>query len=184
MILSHLPALIQVIALMLSYSFADRFGGGGWPSLDAKLPGRAVFWGGILAGLVSFLLAGPVGAFLALGWLAYRTPGWKLVPAGSMTPYGPLEALGTFGRHALVLLPFFLASAWFGLSPLYAVRAALGYALWGTALGLWYGAWARAARRKPTQPTWDPNAYVEALRGAGYGLAVAFALGLPMELLR
>lgn len=35
-----------MLALLLipAYALADRFTGGGWPSLDAKLPGRSLAW--------------------------------------------------------------------------------------------------------------------------------------------
>lgn len=139
----HLGALL----LAPAYGFADRFAGGGWPALDAKLPGRAAFWGALLAAAIGFWSLGPPGAAFALVWLAWRTPAWKLFPGSSATPHGTKEIAATFARHAIPIVGAFIVCKAFALPLLPALPAFVGFASVATALAAWYGGEVADARQ-------------------------------------
>ena len=172
-----LPLIPSLIALAAAYGFADRFAGGGLPALDARLPGRAAFWGALLAAGVGFLLFGYPGAAFGAVWLAWRTPAWRFIPGSSATPEGFHQIGATFTRHALFVVPggFIVAKA-FAL-PLWASLGAMtGFAGISTALAAWYGSQARHAAATGWSVS-DDNAFVELARGAVFGALVALALG-------
>ncbi len=163
-----------MIALLLIplYALADRFAGGGWPALDAKLPGRAAFWGALVCAGLGYLVAGLLGPLAAVAWLIYRTPPWRIF-GGSTTPR-PGEIVGTFGRHLIAAPGLALAAYWSGHSPVTAALAGAGFAAIALALACWYAARIdRMVSRGIT--TGDPNQFVELIRGAAYGAAVALA---------
>ncbi len=160
-------------ALPLTYAFADRFAGGGWPKLDARLPGRAAFWGAVLCGVVGWFAAGLFGALLAAAWLIWRTPAWDIVPGASMTPKTDREILATFVRH-LSVVPFTaLAAFWAGLNLAPAFPFVI-FALAAALLAVWYGD-AEADAIRDGVPIGDENVYVETLRGAAFGVSAAAA---------
>lgn len=161
------PALL---ALAPVYALADRFAGGGAPDLDARLPGRAAFWGAVLAAGVGFWLARWEGVAWAAAWLAYRTPAWKLIPGSSATPRGLGEAVATFARHAIVGLPALFVAAGFHRDIPLTLGAMAGFALGAALLGCWY------ARRVDAGGEGQPNTFVELARGALFGVAVAAVL--------
>lgn len=173
-----LPLVPTIIALALTYGFADRFAGGGLPALDARLPGRAAFWGAVLAAGVGYLLAGFPGMAFAGVWLAWRTPPWKIIPGASATPYGLAEVVATFARHAIpVLVGAFIVSKGLGVDMLPALATMGAFAFVSTALAAWYGDQTRYAARHGWGVA-DENAFLELARGAAYGAAVAVACGV------
>jgi len=157
-----------VILLPLAYAFADRFGGGGLPALDDRLPGRAVFWGALLCAGVGYLVFGPPAAVLALVWLVYRTPGWKVF-GGSATPTNPKEIAGTFARHIMAMPMAVPVGYWFGLPYLMFVVAFTAYAVASTLLAMWYS---------KTKNADGDNAFLETARGALFGAAVVVSMGV------
>lgn len=167
--------VLNAIAMILTYALADRYAGGGWPALDDKLPGRAAFWGGLAASGVGYALYSLPGALVALAWLIWRTPGWKVVPGASITPRGPKEFMATVVRHLIPAPLVAVVATWTGLDPLAAALPLLGFALVAAGLGAWYGAQVDAAT-KANRPIGDQNVVVELARGAAFGAAVAAAL--------
>lgn len=155
------------------YALADRFAGGGAPKLDAKLPGRAAFWGALVCAVAGYLLAGVYGALLALAWLIWRTPAWKVVPWASATPNGVKQTAATFVRHALVIPFVGLAAYWSGRD-LSSALPFLGFAAAATVLAVWYRREVAKAG-EANRPIGNQNTYVELLRGAAFGIAVAVA---------
>lgn len=160
--------MFQLIALGVAYALADRFAGGGWPALDAKLPGRAAFWGALAASLVGFLIFGGVGALLGLAWLIYRTPGWKVF-GGALNPANK-EILGTFLRHAIAAPAVALVAYWGGGNPALAAMGMIAYAAIATALARWYATQLEEGK--------DPGVYtyVELARGLMFGLLAGVAI--------
>lgn len=166
-----------LFALVPLYALADSFAGGSLGSkakaLDEKLPGRAAFWGAVVCAVAGWLAGGPWCAAVALAWLIYRSPGWKVF-GGSATPVGAKEIAGTFARHLLALLavlPVYwahkdvvMAAGWFGL-----------FAVAATSLSVAYGELNREAgeRGEPIDP--GVNTKIELARGAAFGLAVALS---------
>ena len=160
-------------ALPLTYAFADRFAGGGWPKLDARLPGRAAFWGAVLCGVVGWFAAGLFGALLAVAWLIWRTPAWDIVPGASMTPKTDREILATFVRH-LSVVPFTALAAFWAGANLTLTIPFVGFAVAAAMLAAWYGDVERDAKRDGV-PIGDENVFVETLRGGAFGVSAAGA---------
>lgn len=155
------PALL----LVPLYAVADRFAGGGWPALDAKLPGRAAFWGALACAGAGYLLAGAYGALMGLAFLIWRTPGWDIF-GGSMTPTTAKGYVGTFLRH-LIAAPCAAAAAyWTAGNPLLAGAAFGGFAGVAILLAAAYGA------RNASGDVGNMNAFIELARGAAFGAAV------------
>lgn len=168
--------LLASVVLAAVYAFADRFAGGGWPALDDKLPGRAAFWGALLAAAAGFVLCGPAGALMGLAWLVWRTPAWKLLPGSSATPRKPQEIAATLLRHTIPIPLSLPVCIWTGHEPL-RLAVVLGvFAAVSTAFAFAYakgvdepGATAEDAE--------DGNTMLELARGAVYGACVAVGLG-------
>lgn len=164
--------------LIPAYAVADSWAGGSLgraaKRLDEKLPGRAAFWGALLAAVVGFLTIGPWAAAVGLAWLIYRSPGWRVF-GGSATPEGAAQIMGTLLRHAMALLAL-LPVYWAGRPILIGVIAFGAYALAATMLAVSYGAANRRARMaaEPIDP--GLNTKVELIRGALFGGAVAASL--------
>lgn len=177
------PALLATLAaLALVYLFADSFAGGSMgeklKALDKQIPGRAAFWGALLAAIVGRLTLGPAGALLALAWFAYRTPGWDLIGGqSSINPVGVGPAVATFIRHLLPIILVVPIAYWtHGPSLPHAAAAVAVYAALATALGLYYGAWSQQhVGALYSAASNRLNGVIEKLRGALYGLVVGGA---------
>ena len=155
-----------LVPLVLAYALADRFAGGGWPKLDDKLPGRAAFWGAVMAAGVGYLALDLYGALMGLVFLIWRTPGWRVF-GGSMTPTTAKEYAGTFARH-LIAAPLAACVAYWTHYPVAQTAAAfVGFALVATGLAAWFG------RKNASGHIGNFNTFVELARGASFGLAVA-----------
>lgn len=162
--------MLALALFVILYALADRYAGGGWPWLDARLPGRAALWAGLLAAVASYFLAGWVAVALAVAWGVHRTLPFRLF-GGSAAPESAGEIGGTFLRYAILAVPVGLIAAAFGLSAFWAILVALCFALVATFLAMWYGgAVARARARRA--PIGSENTAVELIRGAAWGLAV------------
>lgn len=154
--------------LIVLFSLADRFAGGGAPNIDAKLPGRALFWGTLICAGAGFFIAGWPALVLALIWGAHRS----LAPdmwGGSADAKTNREAVGVALRYAL-LIPAVIALAHFASLDL--PRAALcvaAFAAVATGLAIWYGHEVLKAVAAG-EPIGDQNVAVELIRGAAYGL--------------
>lgn len=177
---------MEFAVLALVYALADRFAGGGWPALDAKLPGRGAFWGAVLAsGVSAFTTHGMFhdphrtlqAALLGLSWLAYRTPPWKVIPGGSTTPVGAAEGAATFARHLLAAIAVFPTVIWAGGDVKIALIVMAVYAAIATGLALHYGAWKTKAT-KTGDTSGDPNPAIELTRGLFFGVAAATILSV------
>jgi hypothetical protein len=170
-----MPLVLQAVLLAIAYALADRFAGGGFPKLDDKLPGRAAFWGAVLAAGVGFLVAGPAGALLGLVWLAWRTPAWKLVPGSSATPRTAKEVAATFVRHAIPIPLSVPVAIWTAHDPVrFAVFMGV-FALLSTVLAAGYGK-ITADPDADAEDAADANNILELARGAAFGLCAAGAL--------
>lgn len=168
--------IATAILLAVVYGFADRFAGGGNPALDAKLPGRAAFWGAIAGALAGYILIGWPAVALAAVWLVWRTPKWALLKGASATPVGTSEIAATFVRHSIPIPGAFLIAQAFDLPVLPAVSAMAAFAAAATALAAWYGIRNQSAIEDGVAVDDDDNAFVEIARGAAFGIAAALAL--------
>lgn len=169
-----IPVEIGAALLVALYAFADRFTGGGFPKIDAVLPGRSLFWGALLCGVVGWFAFGMAGALLALVWGVYRSLPWKTL-GGRTDPREAGEAPGVIARHA-ILVPAVAVIGWqFLAGPILPAIAAVGYALAATSLAFAYGQ-AMAKREAAGEPEGAENTYVEFGRGAAYGAMAAFVL--------
>jgi hypothetical protein len=167
--------ILVAAALAALYALADRFAGGGAPKVDDALPGRAALWGFLACALGGYFLVGWGGVAVAVAWFAWRTPPWKLIPGGSITPVAAEEIAATYLRHALVAPLVALMAAMTD----HAIVPAMGiYLLWAfmaTGLAAYYGRYkADAEAGDPVGA--DPNWWIELTRGALFGLAAAAAL--------
>lgn len=161
------------VPFVIAYALADRFAGGGWPALDAKLPGRAAFWGALACAGIGFAFAGLYGLLMGVTFLAWRTPGWDVIPGGSITPKDAKGYLGTFLRH--LLIPVILGvcvATWTRHDRLIVALSFAGFALGATLLAAWLGK-EEAKAKEAGKPFGDQNTFVELARGALFGLAVA-----------
>lgn len=155
------------------YALADRFAGGGWPALDARLPGRAAFWAALACAGIGFLLLGRFGALCALAWFIWRTPGWKVF-GGSMAPRGAGEIVGLALRHLIATPCIVLAAYWSGGDLLFAAAAGVAFACVATALGVYLGSEVAQAGREGV-PLGNQNTVVELARGAAFGAAIGLS---------
>jgi hypothetical protein len=171
--MTHTQQLCSFLDLVLAFSLYDRFCGGGlfW-KMGIFTRGRPIYYVVLMLGvdvavdawLSPHLMLWPV----AVGWLIWRWPGWKLF-GGSLNPQTLPEIGGTFARHSLIL----------AVPALYALAGRLDMALellpWlalfpvsATALGVLNGDEAKVGR--------DVNWFVELMRGAIFGGLVAQVL--------
>jgi hypothetical protein len=171
-----LPLVLTAVLLAAVYAFADRFAGGGWPSLDDKLPGRAAFWGGLLGAGAGFVLLGPAGALMGLVWLIWRTPAWKLIPGSSATPRTAKEVAATFVRHAIPIPLSIPVAIWTDAEPVRLAALTGLFALISTAFAAAYAKGVYADGTSP-EDAFRANHLQEAARGAVYGACVAVGLG-------
>lgn len=165
---------LVLVPLVLVYAAADRFAGGGAPRLDAKLPGRAAFWGALVAALLGWFLLGRYGVLCAGAWLIWRTPAWDVF-GGSMTPKTSGQIAGTFLRHFVLIVPLGALAAYFtDRDPLTGAAPFAAFAVFATLLAVWYGR-AEAKAIRNGEPIGNQNVVVELLRGAAFGVAVVVA---------
>ena len=164
----------MILLLIPLYALADRFTGGGWPGLDARLPGRSLFWATLACALAGWLLAGLPGALLALAWGVYRSLPWRAL-GGRLDPRVLADAPGVLARHAIVIPPMALIGWQLMDGPLVPALAGLGYALAATLLAFAYGRQI-AAREAAGAPEGDENTLIELTRGAAFGAATALML--------
>lgn len=163
-----------MLALILipAYALADRFVGGGWPDLDAKLPGRSLAWGAAVCIGLGYLVGGWPLAVMGLAWGVYRSLPWSI--GGTTTPHGG-QIVGALLRHAMpVLVP---AALWANHVPGGDWRlltfACLAYALAATGLAVAYAREVDDLIAIGRPDNGDFNANVELIRGATYGAALA-----------
>lgn len=171
--MSHLPFLPLLAG---AFGFADRFTGGGFPKLDAKLPGRSLFWGALLAGVLAYLGFGFAGLAVAAIWGAYRSLAFG---SNTLNPVTGDEIKRTILRHVIVAPPVVFVAVGFHLSPLVAALAMAAYVAAAVGLAMHLGRVVKHAGDTGTLPKGDPNATVEALRGAAFGVAVWLLLASP-----
>jgi hypothetical protein len=164
--------ILAAPALMVAYALSDRFVGGGWPKLDAKLPGRSVFWAGLALAGLGWLLGGALLAVLGLLWAAYRS----LPFSGATTDWK--KALP---RHGLFIPAAVFLAVGFHENPL---QAGVAFALYTTAavsLAWAYGRAEQAQRDRALQglrPERDLaalNGRIELARGLAFGVAATLA---------
>lgn len=158
---------MTTLLLVLSYALADRWAGGGWPWLDDKLPGRALFWGALVCAVAGFLMVGIPGAALAVIWGAHRSLGLDMW-GGAADAQTLRQALGVLARYLLLVPAIALLGLWAGSEALWWGVAALAFALFATGLAMWYGSEVLKAVRRG-EPIGDQNTAVELIRGAAYG---------------
>lgn len=154
--------------LIVLFSLADRFAGGGAPNIDARLPGRALFWGTLVCALAGLLIVGWPAMVLALIWGAHRS----LAPdmwGGSADAKTNREVIGVALRFSL-LIPAVVVLAHFASLDL--PRAALcvaAFVIVATGLAVWYG-YEVSKAVIAGEPIGSQNVVVELARGAAYGL--------------
>lgn len=163
-----------MLALLLipAYALADRFTGGGWPSLDAKLPGRSLAWAAAACIGAGYLVGGWPLAVMGLAWGVYRSLAWDI--GGTTTPRGG-QIPAAFARHALpAIIP---AALWANHVPggdwRLLVFACLAYALVATVLAVAYAREVDDLIATGRPDNGEFNAKVELIRGAAYGAALA-----------
>lgn len=165
----------MTISLLLIplYALADRFAGGGAPKLDARLPGRGLFWAALVCATVGWLVAGLPGALLAVVWGVYRSLPWKAL-GGRLDPREATEILGVLARH-IIVSPFVILIG-FGLlgDPVTAAAASCGFAIAATVIAFAYGR-AIAGLEAGGEPEGQQNTIAELARGAAYGV-MCFAI--------
>jgi hypothetical protein len=165
-----MPILAPFILVPL-YALADRFTGGGWPKLDAALPGRSVFWASLVLAGAGWLVGGAFGALCALAWFIYRTPAWGMF-GGSIDARTSGQAIGMFVRH-LLWAPLLAVCAYWGGHPWpIVVGGAVVYAVAASLVAVWFGA-QTSKHIARGEPGGDENTVAELARGALAGLTVA-----------
>lgn len=163
--------MIQILGLALIFALADRALGMDRPAWAEGRPWKGPVF--LLLGAATATLAGGVGGAVAVAWVLWRNPPWRIVPGASMTPETVGELAATFVRHGFVI-PGVALAAWLfgpgmGSDWQRAAYAAFGFALFATLLGFWLaGADARQVRAR--------NLKVELIRGAAFGAAMGWAL--------
>lgn len=155
------------VFLTIAYALADRFAGGGAPALDRRLPGRALFWGALLCGILGWFVGGWPGVALAVIWGLHRSLGPDMW-GGSADAKNAREAAGVFLRYALLIPAIALLGYLGGLGWQRSAVWALGFAMIATGLAMWYGSEVLKAVRRG-EPIGDQNTAVELIRGAAYG---------------
>lgn len=156
------------------YALADRFAGGGWPALDARLPGRGVFWAALVLAGAGWFLAGPFGAMSALAWFIWRTPAWGVF-GGSMAAQTVRETVGILARHLIAVPVLALAAYWSGLDVGIAALLGAAFAALATSFSAALGEGVRRAVAMG-EPLGNQNTSLELGRGALFGLAVAVSV--------
>ena len=163
-----------MLALILipAYALADRFTGGGWPDLDAKLPGRSLAWAAAACVGLGYLVGGWPLAVMGLAWGVYRSLPWNI--GGTTTPRGA-QIPAAFVRHAMpVIVP---AALWANNVPggdwRLLVFACLAYALAATGLAVAYAREVDDLIATGRPDNGDFNAKVELARGGVFGAALA-----------
>ncbi|WP_293400482.1 hypothetical protein [Phenylobacterium sp.] len=164
--------VVSLVALTLAFSAADRFAGGGlgWSRLTVdhggKFRGRPLWYVAAPLALLATMAGRSAGLVLAIGWIIYRGPGWRVGTWSAMTP-DRRDVVGlavAAFRHAVA----FAAPIGAGLAGGRVIGlgeaafAALLYGVAATGLGLLLAAHADGEG--------DPNAGVELARGAVFGL--------------
>lgn len=160
------------LLLIPAYALADRFTGGGWPDLDAKLPGRALAWAAAACIGLGYLVGGWPLAVMGLAWGVYRSLPWSI--GGTTTPHGA-QIPAAFVRHAVpAIVPAALwANGTQGGDWRLLVFACLAYALAATVLAVAYAREVDGLIATGRPDNGDFNANVELIRGAAYGAALA-----------
>ena len=152
--------------LVLFYSLANRFSGGGlgW---RASFRGRPIYYAGLAAMVVGWFLMGWTGVFAGLVFLVWRLPGW----------YGAIDAgtdegsrLRDGGVMALRALPFAFAYAIGGaIFPLELLD--FGTVVWASIALAVFVAWSYDAAWHLLEPRpKDPVALAELATGAAWGV--------------
>lgn len=164
--------MILTLLLVPALALADRFTGGGWPDLDAKLPGRSLAWATAACIGIGYMTGGWPLAVMCLAWGVYRSFAWSV--GGTLTPHGA-QIPAALARHAMpALVP---AALWINRVPGGDWRlltfACLAYALVATALAAAYAKEVDDLIATGRPDNGDYNANVELIRGAAYGAALA-----------
>ncbi|MFD1189762.1 hypothetical protein [Phenylobacterium conjunctum] len=168
----HIHALaVAAWALIPLFAWADRtVGGAGRRSLAFGLV--------LLAGVVLWALSRdltPVS--MALVWIGYRSLPWKV--GGSTTPRGPGQVARALMRHAW---PAAIAAVmhYAGAASSALVLHLASYALVATGLAVFYAHRVDVLAARGEAEDGRLNAFIEGIRGAAFGAALAFALSASL----
>lgn len=182
-ILSEIPMLLKLLALVPMFSLLNRGAG-----MDEWFPGRNIYGVVLIVGAVSWLFFGwQLAAALALSWIFYRIPGWyALLDMGRNNAGFWDDPTKTTLKDFLLMIPrqmFYFpifAYAWYfeGVDPilagiLWVITGILG------ALGYLAGhlAWLKTIK-SPAEPLSgvNPGLVAELAAGAGLGIGTAAIL--------
>lgn len=162
-----------MIAFLLTpvYAFADRWIGWGGDAQHRKTIGMLVSLLG--AAVVAFVLHAWRIEVLGIAWVVTRRMLPFKPPFGTITVRNPGDGLQTFIRWMIPALAAGALAVNAG-QPITTAWPLAAYAVLSTLLAVILG-----ALTKPGTPPlgYDPNAYVEAVRGALFGLAMAVWAG-------
>lgn len=158
---------MELIAFILGFAALNRFCGGGFEKPQGPLPdlpGRAVWYAALILLVVLPWLYGWAGAAVALAFVAYREPGWRVV-FGAELDWRRTETprLKMFLR-SLFAAPLVLLG-WWGLAALvaFAALAVLAYEIGNRAMLRW------PSENRLMQ-------FAEPLAGAAFGCLAFYAL--------
>lgn len=167
--------MIGLICLMMIYSYADRFAGGGagWQKLGkdhgGPLGSRPLYWAALISGAIVWMSFGwPAALIGTLTLLIWRGPGWKVFGRGGLAPQSVSDGAMLALRHALAGVGG-LAAVWVGLDPYRALTGSLAFIVTATLIGAAYGASVRRGH--------DVGAWTEIIRGAGFGAMMWWMIG-------
>lgn len=153
-----MPDAWPILLAIPLFAWADRTVGGAGRRSVAFTAVQAI-------GLVAAAWSGAWDlAAVALIWVGYRSLPFSGA-FGSITPQGPAVAATAF-RHGLPAIAALLSGRW------RLAAALLAYAVAATALGMTYAAIV-ARQKRLGQPGGDENSWIESLRGAAFGAALA-----------
>ena len=191
--------MIWVALYIAAWAAANRFAGGGFERPQGPLPdlpGRPVWYVGLIALVSLGWFAGWAGLAVALGYITYREPAWRAL-FGAELDWGKHPGGDNAARIDMFLRSFvFSLPAWIGLAflitpwvllhgLLFAVIATLGYEIGNQSQGRAV-AEMKAEYGKNWQSLVKPDVltrvqntvmrWAEPIAGAGYGLMTSMVV--------
>ena len=132
---------MELVSFILGFAALNRFCGGGFEKPQGPLPdlpGRAVWYAGLLLLVVLPWLYGWPGLAVALAFIAYREPGWRVVFGAELDWRRTDKPRQKMFLRSLFALP--LAAVWpWGIAALlaFAALATLAYEVGNRAMLRW-----------------------------------------------
>jgi hypothetical protein len=163
--------MIEAALFILGFAALNRFCGGGFEKPQGPLPdlpGRAIWYAGLLLLVVLPWLYGWPGLVVALAFIAYREPGWRVVFGAELDWRRTDKPRQRMFLRSLFALPLIAIWPWGAIGLVgFALMAVLAYEVGNRAMNRW------PSENRLMQ-------FAEPLAGAAFGLTAWILLAGEM----